>query len=138
MNAFIVVKNRTAMFAGNVESGNIYSNFWSGSGTILFDNGETQTGSFINSRLNGKGCITSRHGTWNGNFVDGKLHGDGTITVYNPLREYSGTYRNGRLHGIATIVFQDGSDFIGSFIDGIPDLVGLYWYPDGSLRLDRY
>jgi hypothetical protein len=140
MSYFVTVAQKPGIFYGKIISGDPATPIWQGLGELFYFSNEIHVGSFTNGKLFGKGKISSNGNTWTGYFENGKLNGPGEIfiTVKNTTRAYFGNFVNGKLDGAAQIQTNDGTIFDGFFVDGKPDLIGLFWLPDNSLRVDLY
>lgn len=140
MSYFVTVGKKYGIFYGKITSGDPATSIWQGIGEIFYFSNEIQVGSFINGKLYGKGEIYFNGNTWNGYFENGKLNGPGEIfiTSKKSTRAYFGNFINGKLDGAAQIQTNDGTVYDGVFVDGKPDLIGLYWLPDKTLRVDLY
>jgi len=78
----------------------------------LFDEvaGTHYVGSFLNSRMHGKGILKKNNGyVYDGEFKSGIEHGQGTRTTVDG-RIIIGTFENGRPEGICTLITDKGDE----------------------------
>ena len=144
-------------------NGDIYEGFWSnnvyqGTGKYKSVNGEIYTCEWSNGMKNGKGCITYKNGdTYNGFWNKDSMIDDGTYYCkkedkeylyihtnsnnasiwYNDKQVYLGEHKNLIKHGDGEEYEDDGTIFIGKFINGQRDQGVLILKNDNKEKL-RY
>ena len=140
------------------ENGN-YEGFWSngkksGYGQYTWNNGEIYSGNWYNDQMNGYGQSTfSSKNEYLGGFKDGKNSGFGMYYNHTTKSNSYGKYEDGRViskitldnngkstgctsgnceNGYGTMIFENGSIFIGHFINkGF--YMGIYSFKNGDL-----
>ena len=121
-----------------------------GEGKMLYADGGRYTGEFKNGKINGYGTfIYTDSSMYVGWWKDGYYNGEGTMYVNNPRDIRIGLWQEGEYLGVkgepvkkgctgncnngeGTFVYEDGSRYIGDFIDGLREGQGTLFYNDGS------
>ncbi len=105
-----------------------------GTGTFLWPDGNSYSGSFVDGLMHGKGTFSWTNGNlYNGEYRTGKRDGYGTFTWQNGNR-YTGTFSHGTIHGRGSFIFSSGETYEGTFENGTMNGVGTLSWPNG----DRY
>ena len=90
---------------------------------ITKDDGEVQTGFFLDDRLHG--------------FVQRKSMNKAS-NDQNDLIFIQGTYTLGILNGLAEKVWRDGDRYIGNYKNGLQNGQGAYLWKDGEIYFGEY
>jgi hypothetical protein len=101
----------------------------SGTGRIIYSNGDIYTGNFQDDNKEGYGCMESQSvykGDWKNNFP----HGTGT-EVWPNGSEYQGDYCKGLRHGKGSFKWADGSSYKGDFKHNSIEGQGEYTWEGG-------
>ncbi len=103
-----------------------------GSGTLIFTNGNSYTGSFVNGEISGEGILTFKDGTkYSGYFINGKFHGSGRIDSLNGS-SYVGEFKNGTMDGLGIQTYSNGNIYNGQWLNGQRHGIGKYSYHENS------
>lgn len=97
--------------SGNVVkyAGSFVNGFYTGRGTMFFDNGAFLTGNWSNGKLNGKGANLTADGTlYVGDFSDGIKNGRGTL-IYKDNSFVKGAYKDDKMNGRSINLWTDGN-----------------------------
>lgn len=87
----------------------ISGNCVNGTGSFRFLNGDTYTGTWLNSQPNGKGVYAfSTRERYEGYFSQGKFDGQGTMTYQDGSR-YIGGWRGNKKNGVGKLMDKNGS-----------------------------
>ena len=136
-------------------SGGVKAGIFSGNGTISLYDGGVFTGSFDEGRFSGYGAFYNRGDTvqndwhFNGVFQNGRTS-SGTfyfeddsevvidrestdVTLTGPVWQYSGGFNERGQNGKGSFVFEDGSVYNGSFLNGLADGAGIYFDAKGRV-----
>lgn len=118
--------------------GATYTGAWSlgrrhGQGVATWPDGARYEGAWERDRRHGRGTLQAADGsTHDGEFVGDVVQGPGRHRAANGLT-VEGDWAQGRLaDGPATIVWVDGTRYVGSVVDAAPDGAGAATFPDGS------
>lgn len=91
-----------------------------GIGKLLFSNGDTYTGNFLNNKRNGIGYLKKKNGNvLDGYFKDDEFHGQGKLFL-EFLTEKG---------DISSVLLYDGN-----WIEGKKEGKGIAFYPNGSIK----
>jgi hypothetical protein len=100
----------------------------SGTGFMVYTNGATYDGNFVDGSRSGQGTYISKNtggfkysGLWSNNNMDGK----GTYTFTNGY-VYDGNISNNQMNGLGTLTFTDGSSYSGKWENNMMNGEGLY------------
>ena len=105
--------------SGNVVryAGSFVNGFYTGKGTMFFDNGAFLTGNWSNGKLNGKGTNLTADGTlYIGDFADGIKSGKG-ILIYKDNSFVKGGFKDDKLSGRCVNLWTDGNIISDIFYD---------------------
>ena len=108
------VESEKTAAANECVSGNCVN----GKGKMVYTNGNSYEGNFVNGKKEGQGTFTYKHGTvYVGRFANDKFNGKGKF-IYNGGEIYDGNFVNGEKEGQGTHTYSSGSYFTGEFKDG--------------------
>ncbi len=150
----------TKEFGDGMYTGDLVRGWPHGQGKIIYENGTTYEGQWVNGKYEGTGIYTwdkgsfvgtwkngSYHGTgtmtWSdgqkyvGGFVSGKRHGKGTYTWGNG-DTYTGDWLNGERTGQGSFTWANGDVYTGGFVNGKLDGQGTLTYADGTVRSGKW
>ena len=114
------VETETGTYLGNVEN-----DFFSGKGTMYFNDGIVYSGNWKDSKFQGDGTISYPEvGTYSGSFNESQREGEGTFT-WNDGGSLTGTWKNDKIIE-GKLSLPDGTLYNGGFSEGKFD--------DGSLQ----
>lgn len=108
-----------------------------GYGVYTWSNGDQYEGEFWEGRMNGQGMKKMRNGdVYDGEWVDGRADGYGVKTFGNEhgganangCVAHMGFYRKDERHGRGLMVWVNGDEYDGDFVDGNPCGFGVYTY----------
>ncbi len=105
------------------ESGDTYTGRWkdgtmNGTGTMTWKDGKRYRGSWENGLFHGWGTLNWPSGEWyEGNFSGGRMEGSGTMKWKNGDR-YTGQWKNGTMNGTGTMRYARGAAVKGEWKDG--------------------
>jgi serine/threonine protein kinase len=128
--------NRTLILADQTMFGNFSADpqtgVVSGSGKIIWTNGNQFEGTLVRGRKEGKGQFIWNNGQrYKGDWARDMPNGKGTISFANGNR-YTGEVRNGLPHGQGSIRFKSGDGYEGAWIAGKSHGHGRYTWANGS------
>ena len=104
----------------------------SGSGRIVWDNGDQFEGTMVRGSKEGKGEFRWANGQrYSGEWSRDQPNGKGTIQFPNGDR-YTGDVRNGLANGAGTLVFANGNRYQGEVRDGQPNGNGNLTFSNGN------
>ncbi len=111
----------------------------SGTGTLVWKDGDTYTGDWHSDLRHGFGTYTTTDGDrYTGQWQNGKMHGEGTYT-WSDGDTYAGQYANGKRNGEGTFTWADGQTYTGSYVDGAREGQGtMIFAPDDSSGRKSY
>ncbi len=113
-------------------SGCILGDCKNGIGTIIFNDGRTYGGQWLNGKIHGQGTMTwPNKRKYIGNFTAGQRSGYGTMT-YTDGRKYVGEWRNDMRSGHGQESWLNGEKFIGEWTNDKKNGQGTFYYKDGS------
>jgi hypothetical protein len=144
--------------SGEVYEGGFFDNHRHGLGIIKYANGSVFDGIFRLGRIHGKGRMLYDDGSvyW-GHFIhtsstttnyNSQYHGEGTDTVTclrivphgrgkltfaDGATVYDGEFCNGQFDGHGKLTHNDGSWYLGEFVDGKKNGIGLEVRADGTI-----
>ncbi len=114
--------------------GSFSAGFFDGQGTMYYTDGSYYTGSWRNNKRDGEGVMHLASGDvlkgeWRNDQYQAEwgsvaFHGD-TINLRNCNVSYCAT-------GLGKYAYQDGSRFIGDFLDGKPEGTGIVYFKSGN------
>ncbi len=136
-------------------TGYLYQGLPDGTGTLVFNSGESYSGSFSQGEFNGNGLYKYNDGSrYDGMWCEGEINGQGTwympdgsfiagdffegqptgICVYECANGdvYEGTLKDGKWHGKGKFVWTSGDVYEGEFNMGQRHGKGKYLYSDGD------
>jgi len=144
---------------GDRYEGNWANDRQEGRGIYFFSNGQRYEGEFVRGRFHGEGTMFYIDGSrYEGGWDQGKQHGQG-VWVYADGRRSSGIWAFGVPQetgvaletrqegagpydrncnavfcrdGTGQYTYSDGSRFLGSFVDGLPEGEGTVYYANGD------
>ncbi|MBR6593939.1 MAG: nucleotidyltransferase family protein [Clostridia bacterium] len=146
----------TVPYKDGLYTGYMYRGLPDGTGTLMFNSGESYSGSFAEGEFNGNGLYKYNDGSrYDGMWYEGEINGDGTwyfadgsfisgnffegepegVCVYECANGdiYEGTLKDGKWHGQGKFVWVNGDTYEGSFVDGIRQGEGKYQYCGGDV-----
>lgn len=103
-----------------------------GQGTMAYANGDRYTGQWKNGLRDGMGVYSDQAGTgrYTGTWKNDRWNGAGArITRYG---SYYGQCKDNRYHGQGTIVWANGNQFTGRFVQGRKDGQGVFRWTNGE------
>ena len=109
-----------------------YGGTLSGTGKIIWDNGDTYEGSVEAGKRHGRGIFT-----WsNGQTYDGDWEQDTPVGLakirFASGNQYEGRVANGLPQGIGQMRYASGDTYAGSFASGVPHGKGIYHWKNGQ------
>ena len=127
-----------------VYSGDLINGAFSGLGTISFENGGKFSGVFSGGRFDGEG-VYNNNWSFKGIFEQGRTN-KGTFYLENEFEvlydsdtltsqnwRFTGNFNERGQNGTGSFVFEDGSVYTGSFINGLADGEGVYYDAAGTI-----
>lgn len=103
-----------------------------GQGTLVHENGDTYTGTFLHGQRSGYGCLHYANGDqYQGEFLYNKRQGHGRM-IYSNGNRYVGTFDRGYRHGRGVLSFADGSVYDGEFNYGYQSGFGRHYLTNGD------
>ena len=104
-----------------------------GLGACKFSNGDVYVGEYRDGRYHGRGKYTRPDGAvYEGGWKDGEENGSGK-SIFKPSgNTYEGEWKNGQMNGRGTFVYATGGRYVGCYIDGKRDGMGVYYSRDGN------
>ena len=104
----------------------------SGTGRIIWKNGDRFEGTLVNGIKQGKGVFIWSNGQrYKGDWANDMPNGKGTIYYANGNR-YDGEVKNGRPHGQGVTHFKGGDVYAGNWVNGKSQGHGRYTWANGS------
>jgi hypothetical protein len=104
------ISTPTGTYSGDMDFGT-----FSGDGTFRFRTGETYTGQWEDSKMQGAGTLEyPESGTYSGDYVGAQRSGSGSFTWDNGDC-YTGAWSNDEMDGDGVYTFADGSSLSGIF-----------------------
>jgi tRNA A-37 threonylcarbamoyl transferase component Bud32 len=127
---------RTLRLANQIMTGNFspdpVTGVVSGSGRIVWDNGDQFEGTLVRGQKEGKGEFRWANGQrYRGDWSRDQPNGKGSIQFPNGDR-YSGDVRNGLPNGTGALVFANGNRYQGEVRDGQPNGSGTLTFANGN------
>lgn len=127
---------RTLRLANQIMTGNFspdpVTGVVSGSGRIVWDNGDQFEGTLVRGQKEGKGEFRWANGQrYRGDWSRDQPNGKGSIQFANGDR-YSGDMRNGLPNGAGALVFANGNRYQGEVRDGQPNGTGIMTFASGN------
>ena len=127
---------RTLRLANQIMTGNFTpdpaTGVVSGSGRIVWDNGDQFEGVLVRGQKEGKGEFRWANGQrYRGDWSRDQPNGKGSIEFPNGDR-YSGDMRNGLPNGTGALVFANGNRYQGEVRDGQPNGTGVLTFANGN------
>lgn len=131
-----VRERRTLRLANQVMTGNFspdpVSGLISGTGRIVWDNGDQFDGTMVRGQKEGRGEFRWSNGQrYQGDWSRDQPNGKGSIRFPNGDR-YTGDVRNGLPNGTGTLVFANGNRYQGDVRDGQPNGSGVLTFGNGN------
>jgi hypothetical protein len=139
--------------------GNKYEGEWKdgkkhGKGKMVFANGHSYTGDWINDMATGEGISIWTNGDrYEGQMKDGQRHGKGSYHFANgdkytgdwiadkkeghgitnlAVGRYEGQFKDDKMHGKGSFYFTNGDTYVGDWIDGKEEGQGIFNWVDGD------
>jgi serine/threonine protein kinase len=104
----------------------------SGTGKIVWANGDRFEGTMVNGKKEGKGKFIWHNGQrYNGDWAHDVPNGKGSIVFADGSR-YEGDVKDGMPHGQGTTRFKDGDVYRGAWVRGRSSGQGRYTWANGS------
>ncbi|HZW19937.1 protein kinase domain-containing protein [Noviherbaspirillum sp.] len=127
---------KTIKLAGQTMTGNFTADpatgIVSGSGHIVWDNGDRYEGRLVKGSKEGRGQFTWANGQrYTGDWAGDVPNGKGVLRFANGNR-YEGEVRNGEPHGQGTIRFPSGDVYTGGWMKGKHHGQGKYTWANGT------
>jgi hypothetical protein len=107
------------------------SRAWSGTGKMIWDNGDVFEGTLLAGKRQGLGKFTWHDGQYSGDWLDDKAVGKGAIAFKNG-DEYTGAVVNGVPEGEGVMKFASGDVYRGTFAKSQASGVGIYQWKNGQ------
>eukprot|EP00009_Paramoeba_aestuarina_P005345 CAMPEP_0201507720 /NCGR_PEP_ID=MMETSP0161_2-20130828/1304_1 /ASSEMBLY_ACC=CAM_ASM_000251 /TAXON_ID=180227 /ORGANISM="Neoparamoeba aestuarina, Strain SoJaBio B1-5/56/2" /LENGTH=498 /DNA_ID=CAMNT_0047902165 /DNA_START=560 /DNA_END=2056 /DNA_ORIENTATION=- len=135
----------TLSYLGTQYTGNFKNNLKTGTGRLLYMNGDSYQGEFHDDRPHGKGTYTTPSGDkFDGQFQEGHATGQG-ILIMSCGDEYSGDWKKSAPDGIGVYISEStGYRYEGSWTNGLPHGIGKIsdksgqWYEGGWYKGERH
>ena len=107
--------------------------------TLVFDNGNTYAGEWLNGKPNGQGIYTFKNtgDTYKGQFVDSKFNGSGVFTWSNGT-QYVGQFSNSYITGQGTKTWNTKQKYVGQFVNGYMEGTGTFTWPNGAKYVGQW
>jgi len=118
--------------SGSKFVGEYSNNKRNGKGLFTWKNGSSYNGHYKDGVYEGYGVLNNRRGSYKGNFQAGKKHGYGKMS-WQGGSSYEGDWKRGKMSGKGTIIFSNGDQMVGTFINGMAQGDGSIWI-DGIKR----
>ncbi len=135
--------------------GDFVSNKMTGSGTLLYTNGDKYIGKFDNAYFQGEGTMyyangTTESGLWEKSIYKGKSNNTQTGCIsgnctngfgtwlYKNGSKYVGTFKNEQLDGEGTYTASSGDKYIGEFKLNTYHGQGTYFYETGDKYVGEF
>ena len=127
---------RTLRLANQIMTGNFspdpVSGLVSGTGRIVWDNGDQFEGTMVRGQKEGKGEFRWANGQrYRGDWSRDQPNGKGSIQFPNGDR-YTGDVRNGLPNGTGSLVFANGNRYQGEVSNGQPNGSGVLTFANGN------
>lgn len=120
-----VDKTGTVLFSGRHERGQM-----SGHCTVVYEDGSTYDGDFIEGMYDGQGCLKTLDGcVYNGGWKASRRHGHGVYCTSGGYR-YEGEWVDGERHGPGRVVGVDRYILEGTFSHNDLEGEGMMKYPN--------
>jgi len=131
-------------------TGSLKDGYFNDNGIIVFNEGHTYNGGFTDGRFDGEAVYSDATDKWwlrgefqSGRFSNGQLFlGDGltviyeivqnTNTVISPTWQYNGGLNERGQNGSGRFTFEDGSIYIGDFMNGLAYGEGMFVDAEGN------
>lgn len=114
--------------SGDIYYGDFEESIKSGTGTYLFEDGNSYQGEFVNDLFNGVGVFTFNDGTeYHGDFYNGKIYGEGSLYLIenDETLVFTAVWEGGnKFPDQASILFPNGDLYEGPIINGKPTAEG--------------
>ncbi|MGI9133564.1 MAG: MORN repeat-containing protein [Rhodoferax sp.] len=105
---------------------------YSGSGKLIWSNGDTFEGSLSRSERHGKGRFVWANGqSYDGDWEHDKPDGQASMRFVNG-NQYVGAVTGGRPHGSGRMTYASGDSYVGQFQAGVPHGQGVYTWKNGQ------
>ena len=105
---------------------------YSGSGKLVWANGDVFEGTLVKGQRHGKGLFIWANGQrYNGDWVNDKPIGQASIQFANG-NQYEGSVNNGTPHNMGRMRYASGDTYTGQFNAGGPQGKGLYIWKNGQ------
>lgn len=105
---------------------------YSGTGRIMWANGDIYDGSLLKGQRHGKGQFIWANGQrYNGDWVRDKPTGQASVQFSNG-NIYEGAVVNGMPHGQGRMLYASGDNYVGQFNAGHPEGRGVQTWKDGQ------
>jgi hypothetical protein len=105
---------------------------YSGTGRILWANGDMYDGSLVQGQRHGKGQFVWANGQrYNGDWVRDQPSGQASIQFANG-NLYDGTVVNGTPQGQGRMLYASGDHYVGQFKAGLPEGSGIQTWKNGQ------
>lgn len=107
-------------------------NTFSGTGKVVWANGDVFEGALVNGQRHGKGLFVWASGTrYEGDWINDKPMGQGSLRFASG-NQYEGSVFNGVPHGKGFMRYASGDTFDGNFNTGEPEGAGVYTWKNGQ------
>ncbi|QIP16849.1 hypothetical protein G8759_31510 [Spirosoma aureum] len=134
---------------GYTYDGMFYNGQKHGHGTLIYPDGSTVTGSFLNNTLTGRVTYFKTHSNndrlagnyefiYEGDMINGRMEGWGKIVFPKKQTRYEGFFLNNLFSGYGTYYYPDGSIYTGTFFNGFRQGNGIIKNADGSVYLGSW
>lgn len=121
----------------------VYEGQWlngkkSGTGAMIYANGDAYYGQFKNNKSNGDGSYKYKNGDiYSGQWTNGKKNGNGTYLFAANDSQLVGTWDMNNLK-TGRWIYKDGSSWHGNFKNGNPFGKGMYYFKNGNQQKGEY
>lgn len=107
--------------------------------TLVFDNGNSYAGEWLNGKPNGQGTYTFKNtgDTYKGQFADSKFNGTGVFTWANGT-QYVGQFSNSYITGQGTKTWNTKQKYVGHFVNGYMEGTGTFTWPNGAKYVGQW
>ena len=112
--------------------GDAGSDTYSGTGKLVWANGDVFEGTLVKGLRHGKGAIHWANGQrYNGDWVNDKPVGRASVQFANG-NQYEGAVLDGIPQGQGQMRYASGDSYVGQFRAGVPEGMGLYVWKNGQ------
>ncbi|MDX1942765.1 MAG: caspase family protein [Saprospiraceae bacterium] len=119
---------------GNRYEGAFKNNVFDGFGIMYYKDGSRFSGIWINGKREGEGTMYLTNGeTLKGEWKDDQYQAEwGSVTVQGDTANLRNCNMSFCATGLGKFQYQDGTRFVGDFLDGKPEGTGIVYYKSGN------